>query len=73
MSHWYGYVVLVVIPLCIVFGLIVAGFVRDKVALETEKNKKSVSLDDLTEEEKRKLLDEDKNKAQSVPYFLVKY
>lgn len=63
LSHWYGYVVLVVIPLCIVFGLVVAGFVRDKVALETEKNKKSVSLDDLTEEEKRKLLineDDDK-------------
>lgn len=60
LSHWYGYVVLIVIPLCIVFGLIVAGFVRDRVALETEKEKKSVSLDDLTEEEKKKLLDDDK-------------
>lgn len=60
LSHWYGYVVLIVLPLCIVFGLIVAGFVRDRVALETEKEKKIVSLDDLTEEEKKKLLDDDK-------------
>lgn len=58
LSHWYGYVVLVVLPLCIVFGLIVAGFVRDRVALETEKDGGKVALDDLSDEEKKKLLDE---------------
>ena len=41
MSHWYGYVAVVVIPLCIVFALIIASFVRDKVAIETEKKKEN--------------------------------
>lgn len=59
MSHWYGYVAVVVIPLCIVFALIIASFVRDKVAIETEKKKenKKLTLDDISDEEKLKLLD----------------
>ena len=39
MSNWYGYVVVVVIPLCIVFALIISSVVRDKLALEKEKEK----------------------------------
>ena len=34
MSNWYGYVVVVVIPLCIVFALIISSVVRDKLAPE---------------------------------------
>lgn len=57
LSHWYGYVVLIVLPLCIVFALIVAGFVRDRVALEAEKEKSTVTLENLSDEEKQKLLE----------------
>ncbi len=58
MKHWYGYVVVVVIPLCVVFALIIAGFVKDKVALEGEKEKdKAISLSDISDEDKRKLLE----------------
>ncbi len=59
LSHWYGYVVVVVIPLCLVFALIIASFVKDKVALEAQKAKEEskVTLDDLGEAEKKKLLE----------------
>ncbi len=57
LSHWYGYVVVVVIPLCIVFALIIASFVKDKVALESENEKREVTLDDISDEDKLKLLD----------------
>lgn len=57
MKHWYGYVVVVVIPLCVVFALIIAGFVKDKVALESEKEKdKAISIADISDEDKKKLL-----------------
>lgn len=69
MSHWYGYVALVVIPLCIVFALIIASFVRDKVAIETEKKKenKKLTLDDISDEDKLKLLDslKDENNCEN--------
>lgn len=59
MSHWYGYVVVVVIPLCIVFALIISSVVRDKLALEKEKEKEDgkISLSDISEEDKKKLLE----------------
>lgn len=60
LTKWYGYVVLIVIPLCVVFALIIVGFVQDKVALEKEKKKdedKQKLLDNLSDEEKRKLIE----------------
>lgn len=58
MKHWYGYVAVVVIPLCVVFALIIAGFVKDKVALESEKEKdKAISISDISDEDKKKLLE----------------
>lgn len=58
MSNWYGYVVVVVIPLCIVFALIISSVVRDKLALEKEKEKEEgrITLSDISEEDKKKLL-----------------
>lgn len=59
MSKWYGYVVVVVIPLCIVFALIISSVVRDKLALEKEKEKEEgkITLSDISEEDKKKLLE----------------
>lgn len=59
LSHWYGYVVLIVIPLCTVFALIVIGFVRDKVAIEGENgaNSGKITLENISEDDKKKLLD----------------
>lgn len=59
MSNWYGYVVVVVIPLCIVFALIISSVVRDKLALEKEKEKAEgkITLSDISEEDKKKLLE----------------
>ena len=59
MSSWYGYVVVVVIPLCIVFALIISSVVRDKLALEKEKEKEEgkITLSDISEEDKKKLLE----------------
>ena len=59
MSNWYGYVVVVVIPLCIVFTLIISSVVRDKLALEKEKEKEEgkITLSDISEEDKKKLLE----------------
>ena len=56
LSHWYGYVVIVVIPMCLVFALVIAGFVRDRLALEKSKTPKA-ELSDLSEEDKKKLLE----------------
>lgn len=56
LSHWYGYVVIVVIPMCLVFALVIAGFVRDRLALEKSKTPKT-ELSDLSEEDKKKLLE----------------
>lgn len=57
LTKWYGYVVLIVIPLCVVFGLFIAGIVQDKVKLEKEKNKKEY-IDTMSEEEKKRLAEE---------------
>lgn len=59
LSNWYGYVVLIVIPMCIVIVLVIASFVRDKLAIEREENKESisVSLESLSDEDKKKLLE----------------
>ena len=59
MSNWYGYVVVVVIPLCIVFALIISSVVRDKLALEKEKEKEEgkITLSDISEEDKKNLLE----------------
>lgn len=60
LTKWYGYVVLIVLPLCVVFALIIVGFVQDKVALEKEKQKedeKQKLIDNLSDEEKQKLLE----------------
>lgn len=60
LTKWYGYVVLIVLPLCVVFALVIAGFVQDKVALEKEKKNdedKQKLLDNLSDEEKQKLLE----------------
>lgn len=59
MSHWYGYVVVVVIPLCIVFALIISSVVKDKLALEkqNEKEESKIALSDISEEDKKKLLE----------------
>lgn len=56
LSHWYGYIVIVVIPMCLVFALVIAGFVRDRLALEKSKTPKT-ELSDLSEEDKKKLLE----------------
>lgn len=59
MSNWYGYVVVVVIPLCIVFALIISSVVKDKLALEkqNEKEESKIALSDISEEDKKKLLE----------------
>ena len=59
MSNWYGYVVVLVMPLCIVFALIISSVVRDKLALEKKKEKEEgkITLSDISEEDKKKLLE----------------
>ena len=60
LSHWYGYVLLIALPLSIVGVLIIVGFVQDKVAAEKSKSAKldESSIDNLTDEQKKRLLDE---------------
>ncbi len=55
-SHWYGYVVLVVIPLVFVGVLIIVGYVRDKMEEAKAEQAATVHADDLTDEQKRELL-----------------
>lgn len=60
LSNWYGYVVLIAIPMCAVCALIIVGFVRDKIALEREKDEaeqKENLIENLSEEDKKKLLE----------------
>ncbi len=54
LSHWYGYVLLIALPLLIVGVLFIVGYVKDKIAAESEK---ATSLDDISAEEKQKLLE----------------
>ncbi len=56
LSHWYGYVLLIALPLLIVGVLIIVGYVKDKVAAESEERKQP-SLDGMSDEEKKKLLE----------------
>lgn len=63
LSKWYGYVLLIVLPMTLVIILFVAGYVKDRVALEREKeaekdNATTASLDGLSDEEKQKLLED---------------
>ncbi len=65
LSHWYGYVVLIVIPMCIVITLFIVGYVKDKAQyLKEEEAKKAEAsgekskLDGLSEEDKKRLLEE---------------
>lgn len=64
-TKWYGYVVLIVIPLLIVFGLFIAGIVQDKVNLEKEKRDKEIA-DSLSDEDKKKIAEEYLNNSESV-------
>lgn len=58
LSNWYGYVVLIVIPMCLVIALVIGSFVKDKIALEKEELKaKGVSLENISDEDKKKLLE----------------
>lgn len=58
LSNWYGYVVLIVLPMCIVIALVIASFVKEKIALDREENKQTgISLDNISEEDKRRLLE----------------
>lgn len=64
LSHWYGYVVLIVLPLCIVGVIFIVGFVKDRAEYELSKEGAKVtdgtaaSLDNLSDEDKKKLLSE---------------
>lgn len=58
-THWYGYVLLIALPLTVVGVLIIVGIVRDKYAGEKNSGAGSVSaVENMTEEQKQKLLDE---------------
>jgi signal peptidase len=67
MSTWYGYFVVIGLPLIAVAGLFIAGFVKDRLKIEKEKAQAfaqtaksdvKIEISDLSEEEKRKLLEE---------------
>lgn len=63
LSHWYGYVVLIVIPMCIVMALFIIGYVRDRVAYLKEQEaakqgEEKSRLDSMSDEEKKRLLEE---------------
>ncbi len=57
-TKWYGYVLLIVLPICVVFVLIIVGFIKEKVALETQNAEDKAKLDSMSEEEKKKLLED---------------
>lgn len=57
LTKWYGYVLLIALPLCIVFVLIITGYVKDRVAyVKQDKRPAASMLDSLSDEEKKKLL-----------------
>ncbi|MBQ9276788.1 MAG: signal peptidase I [Clostridia bacterium] len=65
LSHWYGYVVLIVLPMCIVITLFIVGYVKDKAQILKEEEAKKAGesgekskLDGLSEEDKKRLLEE---------------
>lgn len=58
LSKWYGYVVLIVIPMCLVIALVIGSYIKDKIALEKEELKTDgVSLENISEEDRKKLLE----------------
>ena len=65
LSHWYGYVVLIVLPMCIVITLFIVGYVKDKAQILKEEEAKKAEergekskLDGLSEEDKKRLVEE---------------
>ncbi len=59
LTHWYGYFVLIVLPLLIVGVLIIVGFYRDRVKLAVEENSDTkTDLDMLSDEDKQKLIEQ---------------
>ncbi len=65
LSHWYGYVVLIALPMCIVGTLLIVGYVRERVAQERENDKQQqeenatlATLENMSEEDKKKLLED---------------
>lgn len=55
LTHWYGYILLIALPLTVVGVLIIVGAVRDRYAKEKE-NAEAVA--NMTDEQKAKLLEE---------------
>jgi len=65
LSHWYGYVVLIVIPMLIVMALFVGGYVRERAAIAKEEEAEKAAngqskskLDGMSDEDKKRLLEE---------------
>ena len=65
LSHWYGYVVLIVLPMCVVITLFIVGYVKDKAnllkeeeAAKAKENGDKSRLEGLSEEDKKRLLEE---------------
>lgn len=73
MATWYGYFIVIGIPIIVVAGLFIAGFIKDKTEYEktkiTEKAKadaeKNISVENLSEDEKKKLLEFYLNKIET--------
>lgn len=58
LSQWYGYVVLIMIPMCLVIALVIGSFIKDKIALEKEEMRaEGVKLENISDEDKKKLLE----------------
>ena len=53
-----AYVVLIALPLILVAGLFIAGFVRDRLKKEEKEEEDKPQLDTLSEEDKKKLLED---------------
>lgn len=65
LSHWYGYVVLIVIPMLIVMSLFIVGYVKEKAAFMKEEEAQKAAegqqkskLEGMSDEEKKRLLEE---------------
>lgn len=59
LSHWYGYVLLIALPLCVVGILFIIGYVRDKIAKDAvgQAEEAKPTLESMSDEEKKKLLE----------------
>jgi len=69
LSHWYGYVLIIALPLTLVGVLIIVGYVRDRVEAERKKqNAVDASvIDNLSEEERQKLIDDIRKSQNGFP------